>query len=349
MFGTCLSGALLTALKKNVTKPNPLEINDIETFQVRFADCVRQKDQELAESKALMAVDAPVAEEESESTKLAKGLIKPEPSKYTRGSEEHFTATAAQFLNIYVGLMPQPETDAAFVKMIQESCLGPSNVKGVPGKNAVLIYCDSQLIGESLKRPSTRLPPIEDNLLHTLIGNALKARGSTPIGKGNTQVDCPIEGDIVIVNDGGRGNDLCLAPFRSAKTRGTRGVNGYLEIFDLNVVISQDSIKSKKKRNRGSVNQIQRLSFITRECLDRMVPERKHDKFTGSNRGNVLAFVGLASSAQTWHTTVEDKKVAWIKFDLSYLKKLLYFYVILYLRPISGNLQEQDLWHLRRW
>ncbi|CAK9073137.1 unnamed protein product [Durusdinium trenchii] len=255
-----------------------------------------------------MAVDAPVAEEESESTKLAKGLIKPEPSKYTRGSEEHFTATAAQFLNIYVGLMPQPETDAAFVKMIQESCLGPSNVKGVPAKNAVLIYCDSQLIGESLKRPSTRLPPIEDNLLHTLIGNALKARGSTPIGKGNTQVDCPIEGDIVIVNDGGRGNDLCLAPFRSAKTRGTRGVNGYLEIFDLNVVISQDSIKSKKKRNRGSVNQIQRLSFITRECLDRMVPERKHDKFTGSNRGNVLAFVGLASSAQTWHTTVEDKK-----------------------------------------
>ena len=165
----------------------------------------------------------------------------------------------------------------------------------------------------------------------------------------DTQVDCPIEGDIVIVNDGGRGNDLCLAPFRSAKTRGTRDVNGYLEIFDLNVVISQDSIKSKKKRNRGPVNQIQRLSFITRECLDRMVPERKHDKYTGSNRGNVLAFVGLASSAQTWHTTVEDKKVAWIKFDLSYLKKLLYFYVILYLRPISGNLQEQDLWHLRRW
>ena len=327
-----------------MTKPNPLEINDIETFQVRFADCVRQKDQELAESKALMAVDAPVAEEESESTKLAKGLIKPEPSKYTRRSEEHFTATAAEFLNIYVGLMPQPETDAAFVKMIQESCLGPSNVKGVPGKNAVLIYCDNQLIGESLRRPSTRLPPIEDNLLHTLIGNALKARGSTPIGKGNTQVDCPIEGDIVIVNDGGQGNDLCLAPFRSAKTRGTRSVNGYLEIFDLNVVISQDSIKSKKKRNRGPVNQIQRLSFITRECLDRMVPERKHDKYTGSNRGNVLAFVGLASSAQTWHTTVEDKKVAWINFDLSYLKKptndtTLHFY----LRPISGNLQEQDL------
>ena len=193
MFGTCLNGALLTALKKNVTKPNPLEINDIETFQVRFGDCVRQKDQELAEAKALMAVAAPMAEEEeSESTKLAKGLIKPEPSKYTKGSDEHFTATAAQLLNIYVGLAPQPETEAAFIKMIQESCLGPSNVKGVTGKNAVLIYCDSQLIGESSKRPSTRLPPIEGNLLHTLIGNALKARGSTPIGKGNTQVDCPI-------------------------------------------------------------------------------------------------------------------------------------------------------------
>ena len=102
------------------------------------------------------------------------------------------------------------------MKLIQESAVGPSSVKGTPGKSAVLIYLDCQLVGENSKRPSTKLPNVEPAHLQKLVSCALRGRGSVAIGKGNTQVDCPVEGDIMVVCDGGRRDDIGLAPFKSS-------------------------------------------------------------------------------------------------------------------------------------
>ena len=43
-------------------------------------------------------------------------------------------ATAAELASIYVPLMAQPSTDAAFQKMISESSLSPASVKGIAGE-----------------------------------------------------------------------------------------------------------------------------------------------------------------------------------------------------------------------
>ena len=102
---------MLTALKKNPSRPNPLELSDIETFALRLKDAIRSKDTELAEQRAIAEVK-PDADSDSEVVKLEKGLVKPEPNKYTKGTEEHFTATAAQLLNIYCSLQPEPDTEA---------------------------------------------------------------------------------------------------------------------------------------------------------------------------------------------------------------------------------------------
>ena len=56
LFGTCLNGAMLTALKKNPSRPNPLELSDIETFALRLKDAIRSKDTELAEQRAIAEV-----------------------------------------------------------------------------------------------------------------------------------------------------------------------------------------------------------------------------------------------------------------------------------------------------
>ncbi|CAJ1437032.1 unnamed protein product [Effrenium voratum] len=308
LFGNSLNSAMIAVLKKNPTKPEPLELCEVETFSLRMRECTKEKDAETASEKALagMSEEAEHAREDDECTKIAKGAIPATPSRYTKGSVEHFTATAAELLNIYCLLQPEPSTESALIKMISESPLSPSKVKGVPGKSAVLIYLDTQLIGESNKKPALRLPPIQPGLLQKLITCALKARGSSPVGK-STQVDTPIEGDMIVVNDGGRArDDQVLAPFKSARTRGS--VSPHLEHWELSLIISQDSVKQKKRKSRGALNQVMKFHFITKDSLDKMVPERKHTKYPGSCRGNALAFVSLASTSQTWQATVEEKQ-----------------------------------------
>lgn len=310
MYGSCLNGCLMAVLKKNLSKPNPLELNDIETFANRLKECVKQKDQEQAAEAALKSMGGDDGSQgemsDDENTKLSKGTLPPVPQNYKKGSPEHWTATAAQLMNVYLSLVPPPSTDAGFVKMIQESALSPANVKGQAGKNCVMVHLDCQLLGEASKRPSTRLPSLENSTVHhTLVANALKGRGATPVGKGNQVIDCPIEGDVMLVNGGSR-SDECLAPFRGPKCRGQ--LNSHLEHFELTVMMSQDSVKAKKKRNRGPVQQVQRMHFISKEPLEKMLPERKHEKFAGTCRGNGLAFVSLAGPGQTWHESYEVKK-----------------------------------------
>ena len=48
-----MNGALMVALKKNIQKPNPLEIVEVETFQLRMQDCIKQEDVEQAAEKAM--------------------------------------------------------------------------------------------------------------------------------------------------------------------------------------------------------------------------------------------------------------------------------------------------------
>ena len=284
----------------------------METFAQRMAECQKAKDQEIASEKALAAGGAANDEaEESEVTKLAKGQVAPVPSSYKKGSDEYFTATAAEMANIYVSVIAQPSTDAAFQKAISESSLSPANVKGTAGKNCVLIHLDTQLVGESQKRPNIRLPPLDSGVCQCLVSNALKARGSVPVGKNNLQVDQPIEGDLMVVNDGGRRDDSALAAFKSSKTRGV--VNAYLEHWEVTCILSEDSIRQKKKRNRGNLQQVMKLHFTPKEPVERMVPERKHEKYPGTSRGNALGFINLATASATWHSTVEHKKANLIK------------------------------------
>ena len=302
-----MNGALMVALKKNIQKPNPLEIVEVETFQLRMQDCIKQKDVEQAAEKAMTGAgqdEADVSGDEVQKIMKGRGSA---ASAYAKGSEEHFTATAAELLQIYTSFYPEPQTEAAFVKLVQESPLGPSKVNGGPGKTAILIHVDLQLIGESLRRPSCKVPPLDTCPHQQLITGALKGRGASAIGRNNNQVDCPVEGDIILVCDSRKDSTQGLAPFRSAKCRGQ--INGYLEHFELSLILNQDSLKAKKKRNRGAMNQLIKWHFLTREPLDKMVPEKKHEKYAGTCRGNALAFVSLSPASQVWHTTVEEKKV----------------------------------------
>lgn len=82
-----LNGPLVVLLKKG-KGVSPLELLDIETFNVRWQPCLAAKNNELAAEKALYQQDGKNAKEDV-CTQIAEGSLAPQPSKYPKGSREY--------------------------------------------------------------------------------------------------------------------------------------------------------------------------------------------------------------------------------------------------------------------
>lgn len=82
----------------------------------------------------------------------------------------------------------------------------------------------------------------------------------------------------------------------------------HIEVKDVTVVISEDSIREKKQRCKTGLNQVVRMRLLSNEPLEKVLPERKRTKFQGSTKGNVIGFVGLSPPSEVWKCTVEEKQ-----------------------------------------
>ena len=92
--------------------------------------------------------------------------------------------------------------------------------------------------------PAPRQAPLPDGMLSKLVTGVLQGRGSKPVGKTrthththtrthtHTHIDCPIEGDLILLNDGGPSDEgeKTLSAFRAPKTLGD--VSNYLEHWE---------------------------------------------------------------------------------------------------------------------
>ena len=117
------------------SKTNVAELLEIESFQQRLQRCIRKKDDEQSAERALDSnMTDKAEEEEDEVTRLNRGSIIPQPGRYQKGSSEHLAATAAQSLAIYVNLVPEPDTQKALEKAIQNSPLSKDSLSGQPGR-----------------------------------------------------------------------------------------------------------------------------------------------------------------------------------------------------------------------
>ena len=71
--------------------------------------------------------------------------------------------------------------------------------------------------------------------------------------------------------------------------------------------VSQESVEANRKLNRGMTNQIQRWHVVSTESMSSWLPERKHTKYPGTNRGNCIGWIGLGSQADEWTMTYGQK------------------------------------------
>ena len=144
MFGTTFNGALVAVMKRGGgARSNPAEILEVESFSQRLQQCIRKKDDELAEEKALLGETNQPQDEDDEVTKLNKGAIPAQPGRYAKGSQEFMAATAAQTLAIYVSFVPEADTLNSLAKQIRDSPLGKTSIQGQSGKLSIVdIFCN---------------------------------------------------------------------------------------------------------------------------------------------------------------------------------------------------------------
>ncbi|CAJ1398801.1 unnamed protein product [Effrenium voratum] len=272
LYTTTLNGPLIALLKKG-KGANPLELLEIETFSLRWKACVAAKDNELAAEKALYKAAEEEQDEQDECTKIAQGSVAPQPSKYPKGSAEHWTATAAQQVAIYVSLRAEPPTQSAVARAVGDSGLN-GDLRGVQGKSGVMIHFDANLFAEAAKRPDRRFPPLSPALMKKLIHGSIKGRGGLANKKvAEDHFDRPIDGDFIFLNDAGRNVlESLLAPLKSKD--GKRALAHYLEHTEITLCLSQESMEGKKKLNRGMINQIQRWHLISTEPMKEMYGDK---------------------------------------------------------------------------
>ena len=154
----------------------------------------------------------------------------------------HYTATAAQQVQIYVSLAAEPATLGGVARVIEESQLS-GKYQGVQGKSCIMIHVDVQLFAEAAKRPDRRSPALTSALLKKLIHGAIKGRGASPNQKvGPDHYDKPLDGDFIFLNDGGRNViDVLMSPFKTKDAKGA-ALAHYLDVSEITLCLSQDSL-----------------------------------------------------------------------------------------------------------
>jgi hypothetical protein len=75
-----------------------------------------------------------------------------------------------------------------------------------------------------------------------LVHGAIKGRGGSPNQKvGPDHYDKPLDGDFIVLNDGGRNViDVLMSPFKTKDAKGA-ALAHYLEVSEITLCLNQDS------------------------------------------------------------------------------------------------------------
>ena len=138
-----------------------------------------------------------------------------------------------------------------------------------------------------------------------MLEGALKGRGAKPAKAGAAVLDRPVDGDVVVLGDGGNNPAPLLHHFKQT-TRDSASFPTYLEDKKVAVMFSEASMRSRKMKLRGPLEQLQSLYLISSNSLEKMIPEKNFSTYPVSNRGSVIGYVHDSDSP--WQLSVEKKK-----------------------------------------
>jgi hypothetical protein len=176
-------------------------------------------------------------------------------------------------------------------------------------KSSVLVLLDVDLLCESLARPSDRRPPLPEGVVQRLLRGVVQGRGAQ--NKDGEYCEL-MPGDVYALFDGTREHlhKVLLEAFTPKNMKA--GPDASVKVF--NLFVSEQSLRARKIRIRGSEPITQRqcmLAVSAKPLVPDAIPEKEHNHYHGTNRGDVIGLIDLDPLEKAWKLPLNAKKLVY--------------------------------------
>ena len=217
-------------------------------------------------------------------------LLRTPPQQHSEGSESYWKAVANQTVRTYCCFNPEPKTLQGMITWTSSVLQG---FQGEVGQTCVLTHLDLDALGESFgpsQQPLLRKrfnPDIA--LLRTLVQGSMIGRNAQRKGD---EATCPAEGELLMVHAGfDRTSKEVESLFRVSTARKDAALDA--EQKELMIVFTDKSIRSRKKKIRGSYTTRSVANLFSAVPFSNLLPEKAYSEFGGHNTGDV--FFGVSA------------------------------------------------------
>lgn len=254
---------------------------------------------EDAERKAALKTDE---DDEDEQVEEASLLIKG-PNAFAAQSPMYWKSVAFQTVRRYITLQPEPRTHEGVVQAISQCPL--KTVQGDCGESSVIVWLDIDMLGETMGPAGQPLLRKQfqpnRNLLSKLLHSALIGRGSQKQNQ-DGETTKVVAGDLCFIHCGfERAKKECKALFQLST--GPKSQACDTELKETVICFDDDSIRSRKKRVKGSYSSVSTLLIASSDVLSQSIPDRSYEHHPGSCLSNMIGLVQALPVEELWHVT----------------------------------------------
>jgi hypothetical protein len=310
VYGTEFDSILKTACRGC---KSALDVFDYPTIQARLTEMKTLRDKELDKAleieKMSNGKDEGAAADDGPRRRGADDETKTETIE--DDEEEKEKREVERMLQRGVTLFVEPASQTELKEAILSSRF--KDIKGEPDKAYVLIIYDYKQASESQTRPQTRIAPLKDLRMKSMVQATLDARRSTR----SEMSPCIMPGDMWMFFDGSRAghsymfNNKVFVDEESGTS--LPKVARQLRIEYLESAVAER--RSYCRRAVASLKSNEIAHIITHDFV--RLPQKKKKHFSGTNLGSSLVDVPLASAKETWQMSREAKKDIYGKYQVA--------------------------------
>ena len=217
------------------------------------------------------------------------------------------TREVERLLQRMVTLFVEPGSQTELKQALVASSF--SSLFGMTDKKYVLVVYDLKQAAEANHRPSTRIPPLKETRLQTLMKAVIEARQDS---KGLERPGI-VEGDLFVFFDGGRANHGRKLEKIFVDDDSGEGLPKTTRV--LRIEYLESAVMDRRqcmRRAVASVRSDERMHMVSLDPMRLPRVDKKH--FSGTNHGSSVLNVPFAKDWEVWSTTREEKEKIYEKY-----------------------------------
>ena len=311
VYGVEFDSILKTACRGSKTA---LDVFEYPTIQARLNDIKALRDKELDQDleKEKLNSDSSV---KASGTEAANAEVQAEKKETMDGDDEDVDdkerREVERMLQRGVTLFVEPPSQSELKEALLASRF--KDIKGDPDKSYVLIVYDYKQASESQTRPHTRVAPLRDARIKSMVQATLDARRAARA----VETQCIMPGDMWMFFDGSRPGHHYMFNNKLFVDEES-GVQLQKVLRQLRIEYLESSVAERRaycRRAVASLKSNETAYIITNDFV--RLPQKKKKHFSGTNLGSSLVEVPLASAKETWKLQREAKKDIYGKYQVA--------------------------------